>query len=214
MNETSVEQFDIDELETNVTAHRATRPRSRVLERHHARRSVWDRAARWIVALLVIAAVFQEGLATYYDRKMTAAAQAATGRTDLDVRCGRVWDAVLNLEANPGYVEWGSTTAHLHLGVCMNAAGWSDDPLDDDGRVAIMILTHELAHLSGHIDEGETECVAMWAAPQTAVALGRSLEDGRDAARWYARAHNPRLPGEYRAPGCLAGAPPASTLLR
>ena len=169
---------------------------------------------RWVFGFLLVAAVLQEGVATYYDRQMTAAARSVTGRNDIDVRCGRVWDAIINLEANPGYVMWGSTTANLHLPVCMDAAGWADDPLNDDKRVAIMILTHELAHLAGHFDEAETECVSMWAAPQTAVAFGRSIEEGRDTARWYAGNYNARLRAEYKAPGCLSGPRPSSPLLR
>lgn len=169
---------------------------------------------RWGFGFLLLAAVLQEGVATYYDRQMTAAARSVTGRNDINVRCGRVWDAIINLEANPGYVMWGSTTANLHLPVCMDAAGWAGDPLDDDKRVAIMILTHELAHLAGHFDEAETECVSMWAAPQTAVAFGRNLEDGRDTALWYATNYNARLRAEYKAPGCLSGPRPSSPLLR
>lgn len=181
---------------------------------HLERRSPWNRVARWGIGLLILAAIFQEGLAAYYDRQMTAAAQAVTGRNDIDVHCGRVWDAVLNLEANPGYVEWGSTTANLHLPVCMDAAGWAEDPLNDEKRVAVMILTHEVAHLAGHYNEAETECVSMWAAPQTTLALGRSAQEGVDLARWYAGNYNTRMPAEYRAPGCLSGPPPASPLLR
>lgn len=216
MAQANVEGFDIDELVVNAGTPepRRRRAQSRVFARHVNRRSPWDRAARWGIGLLLLAAACQEGVATYYDRQMTAAARSVTGRDDLDVRCGRVWDVLFNLEANPGYVQWGSTTAHLHLPVCMDAAGWDDDPLDDDKRVAVMILTHELAHLSGHFDEAETECVSMWAAPQTALAFGRSAEEGRDVAQWYQRSHNPRLPGQYRAPGCLTGGKPASTMLR
>jgi hypothetical protein len=216
VTQSSVEDFDHDELtvESGPVAPGRRRGRSRVVEKHLRRRSPWSRATRWGVGILLVLAVLQEGVATYYDRQMTAAAQSVTGRNDIDVRCGRVWDVLLNLEANPGYVMWGSTTANLHLPVCMDAAGWADDPLDDDKRVGIMILTHELAHLAGHFDEAETECVSMWAAPQTAVAFGRSAEEGRDTARWYATNYNPRLRGEYKAPGCLTGPRPSSPILR
>jgi hypothetical protein len=215
VGQAATEEFDFEELTVNADAPvRRQRGKSRVVATHLERRSPWNTIARWGIGLLALLAVFQEGLATYYDRQMTSAAQSVTGRNDIDVRCGRVWDALLNLEANPGYVEWGSTTANLHLPVCMDAAGWAADPLDEDKRVAIMILTHELAHLAGHFDEAETECVSMWAVPQTTLAFGRSAREGEDIAAWYATNYNTRMPAEYRAPGCLTGPRPSSPLLR
>lgn len=209
--------FDPEQLQTDAPAGTPSRRvKSRVVAKELNRRSPWNRAARWGVALLIVLALLQEAVATYYDRQLTEVAQTLTGRQDVDIRCGRVWDFVFDLRgsANPGFVYWDSTTANLQLPVCINAASWSDDPLDEGNRLGIMILTHELAHLSGHRSESETECVAMWAAPQTALAFGRSAQEGRDVASWYANSHNPRMPAEYRAPGCLSGPAPASTLIR
>lgn len=175
-----------------------------------------QRTIRWGIALLILAAMTQEGVSVYYERQMTSAAQSITGRTDIDVRCGRLWDLVTDFQGsvNPGFVYWDSTTANLQLPQCMNAAAWADDPLDEDNRIGIMVLTHEIAHLSGHRNEAETECVAMWAAPQTAVALGGSEADGRATAQWYATNQNNRMGAEYRSPGCLSGGRPASQMLR
>lgn len=213
-----LDEFDFDQLETNapVDDQSSTGGKSRVVAKHYNRRSPWNRAARWGFGLLVVLGVLQEAVATYYDRQMTEAAQAVTGRRDVDVHCGRVWDFLFDLRgsANPGFVYWDSTTANLQLPVCMDAAAWSDDPTNPDNRLGIMILTHELAHLSGHYNESETECVAMWTVPQTALAFGGTLEQGRATAQWYANAHNPRMPAEYRAPGCLSGPAPSSPLVR
>ncbi len=82
---------------------------------------------------------------------------------------------------------------------------WPDDRADPDTRVGIMILTHELAHLVGHRNEAETECVAMWAVGCAAVAFGGSTADGVATANWYAANHNPLLRPDYHAPGCLTG---------
>ncbi len=125
-----------------------------------------------------------------------------------------MWDELTFLKANPGFVMWGSKTANLSFGICMDALSWASDPDDEHARVAIMILTHELGHLAGHFDEAETECVAMWAVPRTAMALGGSEVEGRRTAQWYAASYNPLLRGDYVAPGCLANRPPVSPMLR
>lgn len=215
MSQSPFESFDTDALETNVEwGGKKQRPMSRVVNRKH--RPPMQRTIRWVVGLLVLAALAQEAVSTYYERQMTEAAHSITGRTDIDVRCGRVWDLVTDFRGStrPGFVYWDSPTANMQLPQCINAAGWADDPLDEGNRVGIMVLTHELAHLSGHRNESETECVSMWAAPQTAVAFGRSEADGRATAQWYATNWNARMPSEYRASGCLSGPRPASQMLR
>lgn len=215
MTAPDLESFDANALETNVEwGGKKPRKKSRVVARRH--RPPMQRTIRWVVGLLMIAAIMQEAVSTYYERQMTEAAQATTGRTDIDVRCGRIWDLVTDFRGStrPGFVYWDSTTANLQLPQCINAAGWADDPLDEGNRIGMMVLSHEVAHLSGHRNESETECVSMWAAPQTAVALGGSEAEGRATAQWYATSYNPRMPGEYRSPGCLSGARPASQMLR
>lgn len=218
------EEFDVGALETNAQTERVEwagggkgrRKKSGVVARKLTQRSPLQRTIRWGIALLLLAALAQEAVAVYYERQMTDAAQSLSGRTDIDVRCGRLWDLVTDFQGStrPGYVYWDSTTANLQLPQCINAAGFADDPLDEGNRIGMMVLTHEVAHLSGHRNESQTECVAMWAAPQTAVALGGTLAQGQATAQWYATAYNPRMPVEYQAPGCLSGPKPDSRLLR
>ena len=175
---------------------------------------MWGRVLRALIAVVVALAVGLELTAAYYDHRLSEVAREVTGDQDLGVRCRRVWDNLRDFRANEGFVYWGSDTAQLQLGVCIDAVGFGADPTDDSNRVAMLILTHELAHLVGHYDESETECVAMWAAPHTAVSLGRTANEGEAAARWYAVNLNARLRADYRAPGCLSGGRPASPLLR
>ncbi len=217
MSETNLEAFDVDALETNVEwGGKTPRPKSRVVARKLKQRPPMQRTVRWMIGLLLLAAITQEAVSSYYERQMTEAAQSITGRDDIDVRCGRVWDLVTDFRGStrPGFVYWDSTTANLQLPQCINAANWADDPLDEGNRIGMMVLSHEVAHLSGHRNEAETECVSMWAAPQTAVALGGTEAEGRATAQWYALNYNPRMPGEYRSPGCLSGPRPASQMLR
>lgn len=206
--------FDTDELETGQPAVERRSVDGALLTNYLERPSPWARIIRWGVGLLLLAAIAQEGLGVYYDRQLTAVAREVTGQDDLKVNCRRVWDELLFIKANPGFVEWGSDTANLQFPVCMDALRYRDDPNDESARLGVMILTHEMAHLAGHRNESATECVAMWALPKTAVALGRSTTEGELAANWYASEYNPHLRGDYQAPGCLSGPAPASQLLR
>ncbi len=173
----------------------------------------WARMLKGFIVVLVVAGIAHELFAGYYDRKMTAAIREVSGQTEIEVHCRRVWDEVLDFRVKPGFVWFGSGVANLQLNVCRDAAAWSGDPENEDKRIAIQVLTHELAHLAGHYDESQTECVAMWTLPKTADALGGTREDGLAVASWYAANYNPLLPPEYNAPGCLDGSPPSSPLL-
>lgn len=185
----------------------------RLIRNHVEGHSPWGRILRRLLALLAVLMLFQEGAAMYLDHQLTGAARTVTGRSDVDVNCRRLWEEIVHFKPNPGFVMWGSSTANLQLPVCYGAWRWAGAPNDEDNRLGLMILTHELAHLAGHFDESQTECVAMWAAPRTAVALGGTAEEGRRTASWYATAYNPRLRADYRAPGCLSGPKPTSPLV-
>ncbi len=195
-----------------MTSPTPTTTGGKVRQRRH--RAPWDRALRIAAALLVVAAVAHVFQASWYERRLNAAVQEVSLRDDLTMNCRMVWEEALDFNGKPGHVRWGSTEAQLRIDVCHNAAMWAGNPTSSRHRQALLVVTHELAHLVGHHNEAETDCVAMWAAPDLAVALGGTREEGEAAARWYASEINPRLPGEYRSPGCLAGDRPESPLLR
>lgn len=210
-----VPESSLDEETLKALAdYRSAGTRNGHLIRHRLeRRSPWGRILRGIAALLAVAALLQEGAALYLDHQLTEAARIVTGQEDVEVNCRRIWDEAIHFKPNPGFVMWGSSTANLQLPVCYSAWRWAGSPDDEGTRLGLMILTHELAHVVGHFDESQTECVAMWAAPRTAVALGGTQEEGQRAASWYAAEYNPLLRSEYRAPGCLAGPKPTSRLV-
>ncbi|MEM9465734.1 MAG: hypothetical protein AAGA90_10195 [Actinomycetota bacterium] len=176
-------------------------------------RSPWRRTLRWLVGVVAVAAVFHVFQASWYERKLNAAVQEVAGRSDVTMNCRMLWEEASDVNHKPGYVVWGDPEAEIRIDICHNAALWSRSPTSDRHRTGLMVVAHELAHLVGHVDESETECVAMWIAPELAVALGGTHEDGVATARWHQSEMNPRLPGEYRAPGCLDGDPPMSPLL-
>lgn len=185
----------------------------RMAMRRFRRRSGWATLLRVIAAALVLGAIANEVYARHLENQLTEAVQRVTGRDDLSIHCRRIWDEIAEPRAVDGYVWWGDTTAHVGLPVCRHAVRWPDDPTDDDARVGLLVVIHEVAHLVGHVDESETECVAMWAAPDLGVALGGTRAEGRAAAAWYQTERNPLLFPEYHAPGCLASGRPPSSLL-
>lgn len=168
---------------------------------------------RWLLGAVLVAAVLHAMQTSYYEGKLNAAVQQVSGRPELTMDCRSLWEEALSTRHGPGWVDWGATAAQLRIDVCHNAVRFSSDPTSERHRTGLMVVIHELAHLVGHRSESETECVAMWAAPRLAVALGATYEDGVAAAQWHQNEVNPRLLPEYRATGCLAGDPPNSPLL-
>lgn len=186
----------------------------RVLRRRfRPEKSMLARVSPWLLGAFVAANLGVEFQSHRWESELSDAVQVASGRPDLEVHCRRWWDYLGDLRGNDGFVYWGSTTANLSWRVCNGATGWADDPFDDGNRFGLMLLAHELGHLVGHRDESETECVAMWAAPTVAEALGGTASDGRTTAQWYARTINATTRADYRAPGCLTGSRPSSPLL-
>jgi hypothetical protein len=165
-------------------------------------------------AALAVAAVLHILQASFYENRLNDAVRDVSGRPELSMNCRLVWEEAGDVNHKPGLVYWGDTEAQIRIDVCHNAAFWSDNPTSDRHRTGLMIVAHELAHLVGHRDESETECVAMWMVPDLAVALGGTHEEGVATARWHQAEINPRLPGEYRAADCLRGDRPDSPLLR
>lgn len=183
------------------------------LRRFH-RPSPWTVLLQVIAAALALFAIGNEVYAAHLDRQLTDAVQQISGRNDLEVHCRRVWDEAANPRAVHGYAMIGGTTAHVGLPICRQALRWVEDPDDPEARFGVHVIVHELAHLVGHRDEAETECVAMWALPELAIALGGSRADGLDAAQWYQATQTTHVPPEYWATDCLAGGRPSSPLLR
>ena len=193
---------------------RGTSRNAHLLRTYLHRKSPWDRLLRLMALALVVLGVIHGIHANSLDNRMTQAIRVVSGNPDLDVHCRRYLEVLTNFRSSPGYVEWGSNTAELQLDVCSHAADFAENPTYPQNRVALQILTHELAHLVGHVNESQTECVAMWALPDTAVAIGASRAEGQVAAQWYATNHNVLPRADYQAPGCLSGSPPSSPLLR
>ena len=171
------------------------------------------RLLAWLLGSVFVLAVLHAIQTSYYEGRLNTAVREVSGQPQLSMDCRSLWEEAMSTRHGPGWVTWGSTAAQLRIDVCHNAVRFSSDPTSERHRTGLMVVIHELAHLVGHRSEAETECVAMWAAPRLAVALGATHEEGVAAAQWHQDEVNPRLLPEYRATGCLAGDPPDSPLL-
>lgn len=71
--------------------------------------------------------------------------------------------------------------------------------------VAVHTLTHEAIHMSGVINEAETECIALQRDAETARLLGASSEAARSLSFLYWQVVYPRMPADYRSAECRPG---------
>lgn len=76
-----------------------------------------------------------------------------------------------------------------------------------DTVVAVHVLAHEAAHMSGLTVEAQAECAAVQRDARTARLLGATTEQATALARRYWLEVYPRMRGEYRSPSCTAGGP-------
>lgn len=71
--------------------------------------------------------------------------------------------------------------------------------------IAVHVLTHEAMHMSGHTNEGETECLAVQRDYEIARLLGATEASARYLTVSYWRAIYPRMSTEYRSEECGPG---------
>ena len=73
--------------------------------------------------------------------------------------------------------------------------------------VAVHVLTHETAHLTGLVSEAEAECWAMQHDARTAQGLGATPAQAQALAERYWREVYPRMATAYRSETCAPGGP-------
>ena len=72
----------------------------------------------------------------------------------------------------------------------------------DKLAMAVDTVTHEAYHLSGILDEADTECHSLNRMAWTAERLGASPAEARELARHLFEAIYPLFPERYRTPPC------------
>ena len=88
--------------------------------------------------------------------------------------------------------------------------GRTSIPCGEHGRettMAVDVLAHESWHLSGIMDEGQTECRSLQTMAWTAQQLGATAEQGHALARAQFDGMYREMPGQYQADGCADGGP-------
>lgn len=184
-------------------------------------RGVVRRRVPWIgIGLLAVPLL----LLGWSERQWVSAEQAfsAASRSvapgSAGVHCQRLGETFTYAGAELGHVEFDvdgrpSGAAMVSYESCQRlAAFWKADdaaklaaPLDQ--LVALHVLTHEAVHLTGVLDESDTECRAMQRDVLVAQALGASPGTARALAARYAAVVYPRMPTSYRSADCRTEGP-------
>jgi hypothetical protein len=87
------------------------------------------------------------------------------------------------------------------------ALGGGCGPEGDRLAMAVDVVTHEAIHLTGSIDEGETECRSLQTMARTARRLGATPAQAQALAVYELDTNYQLMPDRYRAPGCADGGP-------
>lgn len=147
-------------------------------------------------------------------------AKQVTNR-DIDVKCPGLFGLVL-YEVNEGSVQFDADgvpvnsvklSKHTCAGLRTVAshareldfsclAGSTCDGDTEKAAEALAVFTHELMHLRGSIDEGQTECRARARVQGVAVQAGIRPEQTQALANWQATTWRARLPDRYRNATC------------
>ncbi|HWI23128.1 MAG TPA: hypothetical protein VNT22_11015 [Baekduia sp.] len=67
---------------------------------------------------------------------------------------------------------------------------------------AIAVLTHEIMHLRGSLDEGITECLARGRVEEVGLQMGISPASAAALKQWQSTTWQERLPDRYRNASC------------
>jgi hypothetical protein len=136
------------------------------------------------------------------ERRLSGVASELAGR-QVTVRCTSGIEESTKPGAELGSVAFSAdgrpaNQAVLADGICsdLQARRWG---------LASHVLAHEVAHLTGLLDEGRAECHAVQIDVRTAVLLGASPTQAQAAARAYYRDSYPQLPDDYGSAECRSG---------
>ena len=179
-------------------------------------RAVMTRRVPWIplgivVALLVPLFVTERQWISTEQRLATVSRTEAMNV--LGVHCQRLGESFTYAGSDLGHVQFDADgfptgPAVLSYDTCrglaaylgMSASERQDPP--EDVLVAVHVLSHETAHLTGIVSESEAECWAVQYDARTAVALGATPTQGQALTERYWREVYPRMPEAYRTDQC------------
>ena len=179
-------------------------------------RAVMTRRVPWIslglVLLLLVPLFVTERQWISTEHKLAAVSRSEAGNV-LGIHCQRLGESLTYAGADLGHVQFDADgfptgPAVLSYDTCrglaaylgMSASERADPP--EDVLVAVHVLSHETAHLTGIVSESEAECWAVQYDARTAEQLGATPQQGRALAERYWREVYPRMPEAYRTAEC------------
>lgn len=183
-------------------------------------RAVMTRRVPWITLGIVIALLVPLFVT---ERQWISTEQklASVSRTEamnvLGIHCQRFGESLTYGGSDLGHVQFdpdGFPTgpAVLSYDTCRGLAAYlgmsarERETPPEDVMVAVHVLSHETAHLTGLVSEAEAECWAVQHDARTAVLLGATPDQGRALAVRYWREVYPRMSERYRTSECAENA--------
>ena len=165
------------------------------------------------VALCILAAlaITPWFLRVRLEDRLAAVASAIAGR-EVVVQCQSFAAAFIDPTANAGHVAFDAAgraepKTLIKRDQCRDLAGYlRSDKTDPSPEqvIAVHVLTHESVHMSGILEEAETECRAMRMNARTAELLGAPRAAAQELALTYWRDVYPNMPLEYQSDRCRA----------
>lgn len=165
------------------------------------------------VGLLLLVAVFL--LTVWFlrirlEHRLSAAASALVGST-VTVHCQTFGEALGDLGAELGYVEFGADGVPephsiIKRDQCRDLSSYLRSDRESPTRdqiVAVHTLTHEAIHMSGETSESHTECLAVQRDAEMARLLGASAQAARRLVRDYWTSIYPEMPTDYQSSDCV-----------
>ena len=146
------------------------------------------------------------------EHRLSEAASSLVGSV-VSVHCQTFGEALADLGAELGYVEFGSDGAPeprttIKRDQCRDLSAYLRSDMEDPSRdhvVAVHTLTHEAIHMSGETSEAITECLAIQRDAEMARLLGASPEGARALVTAYWTSVYPHMPADYRSAECADG---------
>jgi hypothetical protein len=179
-------------------------------------RAVVTRRVPWITLGIVVALVVplfvteRQWIST--EQKLAAVSRSEAGNV-LGIHCQRLGESLTYAGSDLGHVQFDADgfptgPAVLSYDTCRGLAAYlgmspsERDAVPEDVLVAVHVLSHETAHLTGVVSESEAECWAVQYDARTAQQLGATAAQGRALADRYWREVYPRMPDAYRTAEC------------
>lgn len=184
-------------------------------------RAVVTRRVPWITLGIVVALVVPlfvtERQWISAENRFAAISRAEAGNV-IGIHCQRLGESLTYAGSDLGHVQFdegGFPTgpATLVYDTCRGLSTYLDmtprerDHPTEEVMVAVHVLTHETAHLTGLVSEAEAECWAMQHDARTAQGLGATPAQAQALAERYWREVYPRMATAYRSETCAPGGP-------